>query len=91
MVVFPFESFFAYSFVIEVILAFLFYILFVSIVVDFTSGFYKLNEIIDFASVLNKFIFNEIFKLFLIRVNKSLLTLLYFGKVSLKILNVSDC
>jgi len=90
VIIFPSKSFFAYSFIIGIIFAFLFHASFIPIIINFASGFHKLNENVDFDFISNKFILYKVLKPLSITVHKSLLALYYLNKVLLKVSNVSD-
>ena len=91
VVAFPSKSFFAYSFVVGVILAFLFHASFVPVVVDLTGGFYELSESDNLGLVSDKFVFYEVLESLFVVVHEGLFPLSRPGRVLLEVPGVGGC
>ena len=88
VVAFPSKSSFAYSFVVKVILAFLFHTSFVPVVIDPTGSFHELSESGNLSPVSDKLVFHEVFESLLIVIYKGLFPLSRPSRVSLEVLSI---
>ena len=91
VVTFPSKSSFAYSFIVGVILAFLFYASFVLVVINLIGSFYELSESGNLSPVSDKFVLYEVLESLLVIVHEGLFPLFRLSRVSLKVLSVSGC